>query len=421
MKKIFVLTFLFTVICATISAQSGVRFLNRVFTDIQVSDGILYSVAAPVNDDDDLKSLYFDFYEPVGDTMQRRPLVITVFGGAFVAGNRSWVDMVAFADSLSHYGYAVASIDYRLLSVININETNFIRNAYGAAQDVSAAIRFFKGNADTYRIDTNQIFLLGNSAGTIASMHAVWMDDDERPEETFADEGGLFGIGAHRDLGGVHSTGYDEFLSFSPRVAGLIAQWGGVLDTNIISPDNQTPVCFIHGTADETVSFYSGIPYESSFLGITSLFLPTVYGSYYLDQRCTSLDIDHEMHIFEGEEHAFYLDGLTTLIPEKLDTCFHIALNFMARFNTHIQWLEGIAEPATNQVSIFPNPAKENVRIRFENLDTHFTYLLTDLCGKTIQAGENEQIINVSKLPNGIYLLQINTDNFTHTEKIIKE
>lgn len=421
MKKIFTLTFLLSVICATVSAQSGVRFLNRVFTDIQLSDGILYSTVAPVTDENNLESLYFDFYEPVDDTMSRRPLVILVFGGAFVGGGRQWIDMVSFADSLCHYGYTVASIDYRLLSLLRINETNFIRDAYGAAQDVSAAIRFFKGNADTYRIDTNQIFLMGNSAGTIASMHAVWMDDNERPVETYEDEGGLFGIGAHHDLGGIHTAGYEEFLSYSPRVAGLIAQWGGVLDTNIINSDDQTPVCFIHGTADESVSFYSGVPYESNFLGISTLVLPVVYGSYFLNQRCNSLGIDHEFHIFEGEEHCFYLDGWTTLLPEKLDTCFRIALNFMARYNTHIQWPSQIVESATNQVSIFPNPAKENVRIRLENLDTHFTYLLTDLCGKTIQVGENEQIINVSKLPNGIYLLQINTDNFTHTEKIIKE
>lgn len=420
MKKIFTLTFLLSVICATVSAQNGMRFLNRVFDEMQMTDDILFSVGRQVGSND-LKDLRLTFYEPVGDTMTQRPLVITVFGGAFIAGNRSWVDMIAFADSLCHYGYTVASIDYCLLPVLNLSETNFIRSAYAAAQDVSAAIRYFKGEAESYRIDTNQIFLLGNSAGTIASMHAIWMDDDERPEETFADEGGIFGIGSHEDLGGVHTTGYSEYLCHTPDVAGLVAQWGGVLDTNIIGPDDRTPVCFIHGTADETVSFYSGIPYENNFLGISTLVLPTVYGSYYLDLRSTSLDIDHEMHVFEGEEHAFYLDGLTTLIPEKLDTCFRIALNFMAHYNTHIQYPSQIAESATNHISIFPNPAKENVRIQLGNPDAHFTYFLSDLCGRIIQIGENESIINISGLSNGIYLLQINADNFTHTGKIIKE
>lgn len=407
MKRTFILTLLFIVICANLSAQSGVRFLNRVFTDIQLTDGVLYSAVAPVTDEDDLESLYFDFYEPVGDTMARRPLVILVFGGAFVGGGRQWVDMVAFADSLSHYGYTVASIDYRLLSVLSVNETNFIRDAYAAAQDVSAAIRFFKANAATYRIDTNQIFLMGNSAGTIASMHAVWMDDDERPEETYEDEGGLFGIGGHHDLGGINSAGYDEFLPHSSRVAGLVAQWGGVLDTNIISPDDQTPICFIHGTADETVSFYSGIPYESNFLGITSLVLPVVYGSYYLDQRCTTLGIDHEFHIFEGEEHCFYLDGLSTLIPEKLDTCFRIALNFIARYNTHIQWPAAISETEAETFKVFPNPATETLTIEGLPEGDNFTYRIFDSMGKLVLSGENERNIGVSQLKSGLYLLQV--------------
>ena len=420
MKKIFVLTFLLSIICGISSAQNGVRFLNRVFDEIQVTDNILFSVAAPVGEDD-LEDLRFTLYEPVGDTMAQRPLVITIFGGAFVAGNRSWVDMVAFADSLSHYGYAVASIDYRLLSVMRLSETNFIRAAYGAAQDVSAAVRYFKGEAETYRIDTNQIFLLGNSAGTISAMHCIWMDDDERPEETLANEGGLLGIGSREDMGGLHTSGYSEYLCHTPDVAGVVAQWGGVMDTTIINSDDQTPVCFIHGTADETVSFYSGIPYESSFLGATTLFMPTVYGSYYLDQRCTSQGIDHEMHVFEGEEHAFYLDGLSTIIPGKLDTCFRIALHFMARYNTHIQSPSQIAENQPKEVSIFPNPTKDQVQIHMGNSDTHFTYRLLDLCGRIVQDGENESIINLETLSNGVYLLQVKTDHFTHTEKIIKE
>ena len=180
-KKIVLLICLTLCTGMMLQAQNDQRFVSRVFDEIAVQSEVQYSSAAPVGSDDP-DPLYFDFYEPANDTMAYRPLVITVFGGAFVAGNRSWCDMVAYGDSLSHYGYAVASIDYRLIPVYRISETNFIRGAYMGAQDVSAAVRFFKGNCETYRIDTNRIFIIGNSAGTIASMHCVWMDDDERPD-----------------------------------------------------------------------------------------------------------------------------------------------------------------------------------------------------------------------------------------------
>ena len=423
-KKTIALICLSLLTSTTLWAQNSQRFVSRVFDNITVQSEIQYSEAAPVGSDDP-DPLYFDFYEPANDTMAYRPLVITVFGGAFVAGNRSWCDMVAYGDSLSHYGYAVASIDYRLIPVYRISETNFIRGAYMGAQDVSAAVRFFKGNCETYRIDTNRIFIIGNSAGTIASMHCVWMDDDERPEETFEDEGFL-GIGGHSDLGGVHTSGFPEYLSYSPNVAGLIAQWGGILDTNIIGNDDQTPICLIHGTADETVSFYYGAPYEENFLGITSLILPDMYGSYYIDQRLGSRGVDHEMHVFEGEEHCFYIDGFTTLIPEKFDACFRIALNFMAQHLNYpappvIDPEDGIAEQEQPFFTVYPNPASESLHLQLAEPNQPFTCRLYDLQGRLLLLQDNATTLNVASFPAGVYEIQVQSDSEIYTTKFVKQ
>lgn len=407
--------------CMMLRAQNEQRFLSPVFNEINVQSEVQYSSAAPVGSDDP-DPLYFDFYEPAGDTMAYRPLVITVFGGAFVAGNRTWCDMVAYAESLSHYGYAVASIDYRLLPVYRISETNFIRAAYMAAQDVSAAVRFFKGNCDTYRIDTNRIFVIGNSAGTIASMHCVWMDDNERPEETFEDSGFL-GIGGHSDLGGVHTSGFPEYLSHSPNIAGLVAQWGGILDTNIVGNDDQTPICLIHGTADETVSFYYGAPYEENFLGITSLILPDMYGSYYIDQRLSNRGVDHEMHVFEGEEHCFYIDGFTTLLPEKFDTCFHIAVNFMAEhlnYPTTPTEPDGIAEQESEFVTVYPNPASDQLNLQLPESCQQFTCYLYDSQGRLVLQQEDATTLNLSTLTTGWYEVKVQSSNGVFTQKFVK-
>ena len=419
MKKTAFITFLLIQAGVLLYAQNSNRFYHRVFQDITVQTGIQYGQGAPIGSDTE-DPLYFDFYEPAGDTMTHRPLVITVFGGAFVAGNRSWCDMVAFGDSLSHYGYAVASIDYRLLPVYRITETNFIRAGYMAAQDLSSAVRFFKGNCDLYGIDTNRIFVLGNSAGTIASMYFLWMNDEERPEETYEDEGWL-GIGGHSDLGGIHTTGFPEYLSYSPRIAGLIAQWGGVLDTSIIAENDNTPVCLIHGTADETVPYEYGAPYGESFLGVTTLVLPDLYGSYYIDRRLTSREVEHELHTFEGKEHCFYIEGTSTLLPEELDTCFRIALKFMTKTMFGNATPEGISEIENGSVSVFPNPVEDYIYLQIGDSPSDFSCELYDMQGRLLQKQKNKAVMNVSALPSGTYILQINTAKGSQFQKVVKK
>ena len=89
------------------------RFAARVFDEVSVIHGILFSRAENIAGE--MKELRADLYEPYHDTMARRPMVITVFGGAFVAGSRNYADMVAISDTLAHHGFVVASIDYRLV------------------------------------------------------------------------------------------------------------------------------------------------------------------------------------------------------------------------------------------------------------------------------------------------------------------
>ena len=125
------------------------------------------------------KELEFDLYEPEGDLLEKRPLMIMAFGGSFLGGNKRHPQLVEFCQAMTQKGFVVASIDYRI--GFNVTSTNSaIRAVYRATQDMNAAIRYFKGNAETYRIDTSMIFSGGHSAGSIAALHAAFGEEHER-------------------------------------------------------------------------------------------------------------------------------------------------------------------------------------------------------------------------------------------------
>ncbi len=88
----------------------------------------------------------------VPDSEEPVPLVVFVHGGGWVNGDKA----SNRADVLVPYGYAVASINYRLS-----------RTDTWPAQihDCKAAIRWLRGNGDRFNIDTERIGVWGSSAG----------------------------------------------------------------------------------------------------------------------------------------------------------------------------------------------------------------------------------------------------------------
>lgn len=372
-------------------AQSGTRFLEPVFDEVTTTTAIPFSSAIREGQTTPT-TLYLDFYEPAGDTLAERPLVITVFGGAFVAGSRDFADMVAYCNRLAEHGYAAASIDYRLLSFLQISGPALTRDAYMAAQDVSSAIRFFKLHCADYRIDPERIFLLGNSAGSIAILAEMFMGEEERPEETYAAP----------DLGTLHSSGFAEYAGISPQVAGAIPHWGGVNALDVIDVEEYVPICMIHGTDDGTVPFDSGYCFANYGLS----FMPYMYGSQAIATHLETLGIsDFEFHPFEGEDHAFYYTSNYQLDEEKFGQCFDIVRDFLWN---HIGYSVSVPETATERVRVYPNPATETLFFDDEALLKNGSYRLTvmDVYGRIMlsEGIASHSSIDISQWPSGVYV-----------------
>ena len=391
-----------------VEAQSGTRFLVPVFDEVTTTEAVPFSSAIREGQTTPT-TLYLDFYEPTGDTMAARPLVITVFGGAFVTGSRDYVDMVAYCTRLAKLGYAAASIDYRLLSWMQLTESALMRDAYMAAQDVSSAIRFLKLHSDDYRIDTKRIFLLGNSAGSIAILAEMFMGEEERPEQTFTEP----------DLGSLHSSGFEEYAGISPTVAGAIPHWGGVNALDVIDVEEYTPICMIHGTDDLTVPFDSGYCFSNFSLP----FMPYMYGSQAIATHLESVGItDFEFHPFEGEEHAFYYNPTYQIDEEKFGWCFNITRDFLWK---HLGWPTSTQETTMQEVTLYPNPATASIVFHGDALLPNGSYQLQvlDVLGRemtNVAVSSPHYSIDISSWPSGVYVARFGQNGNCCFRKFVK-
>ncbi len=266
-----------------------------------------------------IQTLKFDFYEPADSSDSIRPLVITLFGGLFVFGTRQDESMLAWCTRFAENGYVAASIDYHLMPFSQLSSKGLIRTAYMAAQDVSAAVRFFKAHSEEYRIDTNKIFLLGQSSGAVAVMHALYLDEDERPKETFAKPA----------LSPLHSIGTEESKAQNFSVAGAIMLWGCVINSDVIDEDEDTPICLIHGEKDKVLYLDSGRVFSMAFL-------PYTYGSRTVANRMQSYGNNScELNLLPEGKHAYYYRSvlmMSKLEQDKFETCWQYAEAFLRRY-----------------------------------------------------------------------------------------
>ena len=154
-------------------SQCDGRYLEEVFNDVDVST-VTYS---------EVNNLQLDIYQPLGDTENNRPLIILAHGGSFIAGSRTNPSMVSLGEAFAKRGYVVASISYRLMTILDLIISSTTLNGVAEAlSDGKAAVRYFRKSVvegNEYNIDPNQIYFGGNSAGAIIAIHAAFMQEGE--------------------------------------------------------------------------------------------------------------------------------------------------------------------------------------------------------------------------------------------------
>lgn len=118
------------------------------------------------------KSQTLDIYGPEKKLKHGSPVILYVHGGSWVYGDKVIPDVIApLLDSFRKEGYTIISVGYELAS----NKVDFDKQA----SDVKDAIRWVYKNKDTYGFNTNEIGVIGASAGAHLSLLATYSEEDE--------------------------------------------------------------------------------------------------------------------------------------------------------------------------------------------------------------------------------------------------
>jgi predicted esterase len=356
---------------AVVSVTANTRFVDSVFSEIE-KETVTYR-SAQYYSGDSVVDLKMDIYQPKNDEMDNRPVVVVLYGGSFISGNK---DDAAFSVPVSEYlakkGYVSVAIDYRVgLNMASMDPAEITKAAYRGIQDTKAAVRFIRANADVYKISTDEIFLCGYSAGAIIALNQALITE-EKFRNIIDDTAGL----------GPLETG--DNLSFSSSVKGVAGFAGAVIDTTWITVEAAIPMICIHGNEDGTV------PYDSGYVFSTPG-LPYVFGSAVINGVLKRIGLSSKLITYPGEDHEFVYE-LSGARENSLDS---VALFFSSLFTSGVE-KQNFVDRTRRQTGVRQALISSNIY---------------DLTGR--KTG------NSKRVSRSVYILQNRFKNKTDCEKIL--
>ncbi|MDO7847829.1 alpha/beta hydrolase [Hymenobacter sp. M29] len=367
------------------------RYYQPRFANVTTTSGVVYGAA--VNSAGATQQLLMDIYQPTGDTVSRRPVIIFAHQGGFITGSKTDVYMIDVCTRFAKLGYVTASIDYRLLDFGTIlgggfDTVNIAKSAIRGMQDLRAAVRFFRKDAattKTYKVNPAYIAVGGSSAGAFAALEVGYLD---KASEVPA----YVGLAT---LGGIEGVSGNPGYSSAPLA--VLNLSGATENPSLIEAGN-APLLSVHGTADATV------PYLQGRVG-SSLPPKYVYGSGRLNPRATQVGITNTLVRLSRAGHIpFESSSLYA------DTTFRAIRDFLRPLLARAGTTLATAKAAAPALPAYPNPATEAVRLQLPAswrlpLDAQ----MLDATGRVVQTlhpATPELTVPRGSLAPGVYLLR---------------
>lgn len=469
----------------------------------------------PADPSSDVKvtELKMDIYQPQGDTMRNRPLVIYIHTGNFlppglngaITGSKNDSAAMVMCRKLARRGFVAIAPNYRLgwnpLDPSQAQRRAQLLNAvYRAIHDMKELVRVSKAGANDLRIDPDKIALFGEGSGGYVALAYATLDKwaeveipkfiNPQTNTSFVDSnqvGNIEGLGGLLNL--YQPNGQNTDISFCMNMGGALADisWLEAGDPPMVSfhsvrdpfapfsngtvvvPTTQDDVVDVSG-ANVFIPKANNLGNNNSFLNQTfndpvTLAARSRYGvtyQYIFPAPLDTIKVNSNAEglypvVFPLAADLFNNTGSPwqwwdpngpiasdTLDPGPPVITYHMAglasnPNMSPSFGRTYQ--DTILEYATprmlyslnlisteeeslhaSELQVFPNPARESIRISSSDPDLRLeAYRLREVSGRLVHSGSIAGPISMANLPQGIYLLEVETNRGTAVQRLVKQ
>jgi hypothetical protein len=265
---------------------------------------------------------------------------------------------------------------------------------------------------NNYKIDTNNIYVGGISAGGVLGLHVAYLD---KPSEAGSANPSI----DTASIGGVEGSSGNA--GYSWKVKGVINLCGAIGTSTWMNDNKNIGIVSVHGTNDNTV------PFKTDYFKAGVIPIALLSGSYIVDSVAKANGDPSALKVFYGQDHVPFSLPTPTGIA-YMDTTIRFVADFLYK---DIKRIPSNGSGLNNRymddldLKVFPVPSKSSITIQFENnQNTNFAFELFDLNGKLLSSQStisNTLQIERNNLMNGFYILKIKSEKFESFKKIIFE
>jgi hypothetical protein len=197
-------------------------------------------------------------------------------------------------------------------------------------------------------------------------------------------------------------------------VKAIVNICGAIGDTAWIHAGDE-PALLFHGTNDQTVPFGSAMQYAFGVAPVVE-----VDGSNSINEKMNQVGLEHCFEIYEGLNHVPHSTNAAIL-----DTTMSIMSNFLTHhicsipldcsYRTISVGAEELSIEEEN-LTVYPNPANSNVFIGSTDIKQLEIYNIT---GELVTTEFNTNRIEVSTIPNGLYVFRLTTSKGKTNKTVI--